>query len=224
MSTVKVLELHQDLNADNDAIAREIRRQNRQNHTTFINVMSSPGAGKTTLLLETLRHLCPQYRIGIMEADLDASVDAERMQKAGVVSLQVHTGGECAMNADLTARALQEFDSRNLDLIFLENVGNLVCPAENDTGADLNIEILSVPEGDDKPLKYPLMFQVCQAVLINKIDTLPWFDFDCEKAVKNIRLRNPDAEIFPLSAKTGEGVNAWISWLKNQFSPNLRQE
>ncbi len=214
---VKVIDVHQSVYAVNDEIAAEVRAQNQANHTFMVNLMASPGAGKTTTLLRTIEALKDTYRIGVMEADIDASVDAEKMKEAGVRSIQVHTGGECAMDAAMTREAITEFETADLDLLVLENVGNLVCPAETDTGASVNVEILSVPEGDDKPLKYPLMFEVCQAVLINKIDTKNYFRFDDEAVVKRIHARNPKAEIFFVSAKTGEGFEDWIEWLKKNM-------
>ena len=183
----------------------------------MVNLMSSPGAGKTTTLLRTAKMLGDRYRIGVMEADIDSSVDAEKMAAAGVASIQVHTGGECAMDAQMTMQALDEFDTKGLDLLVMENVGNLVCPAETDTGASRNVVILSYPEGDDKPLKYPLMFEVCHVVLINKIDTKEYFDFDDEAVVERIHERNPLAKVFFVSAKTGEGFEEWISWLDNNI-------
>ena len=183
----------------------------------MINLMSSPGAGKTTTLLRTAKMLGDRYRIGVMEADIDSSVDAEKMAAAGVASIQVHTGGECAMDAQMTMQALDEFDTKGLDLLVMENVGNLVCPAETDTGASRNVVILSYPEGDDKPLKYPLMFEVCHVVLINKIDTKEYFDFDDEAVVERIHERNPLAKVFFVSAKTGEGFEEWINWLDNNI-------
>ncbi len=217
MSNLKVIDVNVNISDENDAIAEEVRAYHKKNHTFMINLMASPGAGKTTTLLRTIEMLGDAYQIGVMEADIDATVDAERMKAAGVRSIQIHTGGECAMDASMTQQALRKFDTKDIDLLVLENVGNLVCPAENDTGATVNVEILSVPEGDDKPLKYPLMFEVCQVVLINKIDTKPYFAFD-EKAVEErIHLRNPKAEIFFVSAKTGEGFDKWIAWLKAQL-------
>ena len=217
MSELKVIELNVGIYEENDRIADEVRAVNRENGTLLVNIMASPGSGKTSVLLRTAEMLGEEYRIGVMEADIDASVDAEKMQAAGIRSIQVHTGGECAMDAFMTREAVREFDTADLDLVFLENVGNLVCPAEQDTGADLNVEILSIPEGDDKPLKYPLMFKVCQCVLINKIDTRKFFRFDDEAVVSRIRGLNPDAEIFFLSAKTGEGFDEWIAWLRRQM-------
>ena len=180
--------------------------------------MASPGAGKTTLLLRTVAALRDEYRIGVMEADIDATVDAEKMAEAGVRTIQVHTGGECAMDAAMTRQAIEEFHADDLDLLFLENVGNLVCPAEQDTGASVNIEILSLPEGDDKPLKYPLMFRVCQAVLVNKTDTRRFFRFDDAAFRERVRRLNPGAEVFFLSAKTGEGFEPWLDWLRGRIA------
>lgn len=214
MSTVRIIDVNQSIFADNDAIAAEIREKNKADNTFMINLMASPGAGKTSVLLRTLEALKGTCQIGVMEADIEASVDAEKIAAAGGRSIQVHTGGECAMNAGMTRQALEEFETADLDLLVLENVGNLVCPAEEDTGADVNVEILSIPEGDDKPLKYPLMFTVCQVILVNKIDTRDYFSFDDEAFVQRVKKLNPDAEIFFLSAKTGEGFEAWIAWLE----------
>ncbi len=221
MGTIKVIDVNQSVYAANDAVAAEVRAENKANKTFMINVMASPGAGKTTTLLRTIDMLKDTYKIGVMEADIDATVDAEKMQKAGVRSIQVHTGGECAMDASMTQQAIREFHTEDLDLLFMENVGNLVCPAEQDTGATMNLEILSVPEGDDKPLKYPLMFEVCQAVLINKIDTKKYFKFDDELVKQRILARNPRAKIFFVSAKTGEGFDAWVSYLKEQMEKDI---
>ena len=178
--------------------------------------MSSPGAGKTTTLSRTLERLKDRMRIGIMEADIDSDVDAETISEYGVRTIQLHTGGMCHLDADMTRQGLHEMGMEDLDLAVLENVGNLVCPAEFDTGSTKNVAILSVPEGDDKPLKYPLMFQVCDVVLINKMDVLPYFDFDVEKCKENILYRNPNAKIFEVCAKTGEGIDDWCKWLENE--------
>ncbi|MGI5889113.1 MAG: hydrogenase nickel incorporation protein HypB [Oscillospiraceae bacterium] len=209
----KTIDLSLDVNAANDDIASEIRRKNSSSGLFLVNVMASPGAGKSSVLLRTAGALRGRFGIGVMEADIDSAVDAEKLAGAGVRTIQVHTGGECAMDAAMTRDALREFDLSGLDIVFLENVGNLVCPAENDVGASLNVEILSVPEGDDKPLKYPLMFRVCDAVIINKIDTREFFSFDDEAAVRRIHALNPEAEVFFLSAKTGEGFQRWTDWL-----------
>ncbi len=214
---VKVIDVNVGVFDENNRIADEVRTYNKGRGTLMINIMASPGAGKTTTLLRTIDALKDEYAIGVMEADIEASVDAEKMAAAGVRSIQVHTGGECAMDASMVQQALKEFDTEGIDLLFMENVGNLVCTAEQDTGADYNVEILSVPEGDDKPLKYPLMFSVCQCVLINKIDTRPWFSFDDEAVVERIHALNPDAEVFFLSGKTGDGFDQWIGWLRGKL-------
>ena len=220
MENVKVIEVNVGIFDENDRIAAEVRGMNRANGCFMVNVMASPGAGKTTTLLRTIDALRDEFRMGVMEADLDATVDAEKMSAAGVRTMQIHTGGECAMDASMTRAALREFDTSDLDLIFLENVGNLVCTAEQDTGADINIEILSLPEGDDKPLKYPLMFQVTQAVIVNKTDTRKFFNFNDEEFVRRVHELNPAAEVFFLSARTGEGFDAWIDWLRDRVINN----
>lgn len=215
---IKVIDVNVGIFDENDRIAAEVREMNRANGTFMVNMMASPGSGKTTTLLRTVDQLSQTFDIGVMEADIDASVDAEKMAEAGIPTMQIHTGGECAMDAAMTKAALEEFDGSGLDLIFLENVGNLVCTAEQDTGADINVEILSIPEGDDKPLKYPLMFSVCQAVLVNKIDARRFFSFDDEAFIKRVHELNPDAEIFFISAKTGEGFDEWIRWLSDKVT------
>ena len=216
-NNVRVIDVNVGIFEENDRIAAEVRAQNKANGTFMVNVMASPGAGKTTTLLRTIEALSDEFKIGVMEADIEATVDADKMAAAGVRSMQIHTGGECCMDAAMTKAAINEFDTEDLDVVFLENVGNLVCTAEQDTGANINIEILSVPEGDDKPLKYPLMFSVCQCVLINKIDTREWFRFDDEAVVERIHRLNPDAEIFFLSSKTGEGFDQWVSWIRQKM-------
>ena len=214
--SIQVIEVNESVFAGNDRLADETRQKLKKEGTFLLNVMASPGAGKTSVLLRTIGLLKDRYRMGVMEADIDATVDAEKMQNKGVRSIQVHTGGECAMNADMTRQALEEFHTEDLDLLFLENVGNLVCPAEEDVGACRSIEILSVPEGDDKPLKYPLMFQVTQAVLVNKIDTKEYFPFDDEAVTRRIHALNPEAKVFFVSAKTGEGFDEWVRWLAGE--------
>lgn len=214
MPELKIIDVHESVFANKDRIAEETRRKLHDQGTFLVNLMASPGAGKTCTLLRTFRELRDELRIGVMEADIDAQVDAERMQAEGMRTIQVHTGGACAMDAVMTRDALREFHTEDLDLLFLENVGNLVCPAEEDVGSSARVVILSVPEGDDKPEKYPLMFRVADVVLINKIDAMEYFDFDRERAIRNIRLRNPEAEIIFLSAKTGEGFDTWIRWLR----------
>lgn len=214
--SIQVIEVNESVFAGNDRLADETRQKLKKEGTFLLNVMASPGAGKTSVLLRTIGLLKDRYRMGVMEADIDATVDAEKMQANGVRSIQVHTGGECAMNADMTRQALEEFHTEDLDLLFLENVGNLVCPAEEDVGACRSIEILSVPEGDDKPLKYPLMFQVTLAVLVNKIDTKEYFPFDDEAVTRRIHALNPEAKVFFVSAKTGEGFDEWVRWLAGE--------
>lgn len=214
MDTFRVLEIKKSVFENNDRQADLLREELKQNHTFLLNLMSSPGSGKTTTLMATINALKDDLRIGVMEADIDSDVDAAAMAGAGVRSIQLHTGGMCHLDAGMTEQGLQELGTEDLDLVVLENVGNLVCPAEFDTGASANVMILSVPEGHDKPLKYPLMFRVCDAVLINKIDVLPYFDFDMERVEEYIHMRNPDAKIFPVSAKTGEGMAAWTDWLE----------
>ncbi len=216
MDKVKVIEVKQSVFADNNAEADRIRRELKREKTFLINLMSSPGAGKTTTLKRTIADLKDELRIGVMEADIDSTVDAEAITAAGAKAIQIHTGGMCHLDAGMTEQGLHELGAANFDLVVLENVGNLVCPAEFDTGAAKNVAILSVPEGHDKPLKYPLMFQVCQALLINKIDVLPYFDFDMDKVVSYAKMRNPAIEIFPVCAKTGEGFEAWENWLRSE--------
>ena len=217
MSEVKVINVNVGVFEENNKIADQVRAKNASTGTFLVNVMASPGAGKTSVLLRTIAALKDTFRIGVKEAGIDATVDAEKMKQAGVRSIQVHTGGECAMDAAMTMQAIDEFGAGDLDLLFLENVGNLVCPAEQDTGSNINVEILSVPEGDDKPLKYPLMFQVCQCILVNRIDTRKYFPFDDAAFEQRIHDLNPDAKIIFLSAKTLEGFEEWISWLRRQI-------
>lgn len=216
MDKVRVIEVKQSVFADNNAEADRIRRELKAQKTFLVNLMSSPGAGKTTTLARTIRDLKDELAIGVMEADIDSTVDAEAISAAGAKAIQIHTGGMCHLDAGMTEQGLKEIGAENFDLVVLENVGNLVCPAEFDTGACKNVAILSVPEGHDKPLKYPLMFQVCHALIINKTDVLPYFDFDMDKVVQYAHMRNPDLAIFPVSAKTGEGFPAWENWLREQ--------
>lgn len=212
----KVYEIKQRVFADNDLEADNVRTELKKDKTFLLNLMSSPGAGKTTTLTQTIHALKDTLRIGVMEADIDSAVDADTISKTGVKVIQLHTGGMCHLDADMTRQGLSQLDTSDVDLAILENVGNLVCPAEFDTGAVKNAMILSVPEGDDKPLKYPLMFQVCQCLLINKMDVLPYFDFDLEACKERVRKLNPDIKIIPISAHTGEGMDEWIQWLKEQ--------
>ena len=216
MDKVKIIEAKESLLADNDKDADRLREEMKQQGTYYVNLMSSPGSGKTSSLKQIIARMKERFRIGVMEADIDSDVDARTIAASGVDAIQIHTGGMCHLDADMSRQGLSAIGSEKLDLVFLENVGNLVCPAEFDTGADLNVVILSVPEGDDKPLKYPLMFQVCDTVLINKIDVAPYFDFDFEKCTEYIRMRNPKAKIFPICAKTGEGTEAVANWLKEE--------
>ena len=211
---MKILELKQNIFKENEVTADKIRDEFKKQKKLMINVMSSPGSGKTTTLLRTIERLQDTTRIGVMECDIDASVDAVTIENGGVKAIQLHTGGMCHMDAAMTQQGLNEMGMDDVDLIFIENVGNLVCPAEFDTGASINITILSVPEGDDKPLKYPLMFSVCDLVIISKIDTLDYFDFDIDQAKVNILNLNPNVKIICLSAKTGEGMNEFIQWIK----------
>ena len=216
MDTYKIIEVKESVFADNDREAARLRQELKQSGTFLLNLMSSPGSGKTTTLLRTIETLKDELRMGVMEADIDSDVDARKIAEAGVKSIQLHTGGMCHLDAGMTEQGLREIGTDGLDLVVLENVGNLVCPAEFDTGAVKNAMILSVPEGHDKPLKYPLIFTVCDALLINKIDVLPYFDFDMDKVVEYAHRRNPKLEIFPVSAKTGEGMDAWCDWLRRQ--------
>lgn len=216
MDSFRVLEIKKSVFENNDREADLLRKELKQNHTFLLNLMSSPGSGKTTTLMATINALKDDLRIGVMEADIDSDVDARTIAETGVRAIQLHTGGMCHLDADMTRQGLTEMGTGDIDLAILENVGNLVCPAEFDTGAVKNVAILSVPEGHDKPLKYPLMFEVCQALIINKIDVMPYFDFDMDKVREFALKRNPNIEIFPISAKTGEGVDAWCSWLEAQ--------
>ena len=216
MSDVRIIEIKQSVFADNDRQVDQLRAELKEKGVFLLNLMSSPGAGKTTTLTRTIEALKDSLRIGVMEADIDSDVDARTIAQTGVKAIQLHTGGMCHLDAEMTRQGIDALGIEDVDLAILENVGNLVCPAEFDTGAISNVMILSVPEGHDKPLKYPLMFQVCDAVLINKIDVLPYFDFDMELVEKYIHMRNPNAVIFPICAKTGEGIDAWVSWLKEK--------
>ena len=214
---MRIIEVKQSIYADNDADAEKLRQELKQEKTFLLNLMSSPGAGKTTTLVSTINKLSEDLKIGVMEADIDSDVDALTIaDKTNAKTIQIHTGGMCHLDADMTRQGVRELGTKELDLAILENVGNLVCPAEFDTGAAKNVMILSVPEGHDKPLKYPLIFTVCDALIINKIDVLPYFDIDMDKVKEYALKRNPDLKIFPICAKTGEGVDEWCSWLKEQ--------
>ena len=218
METVRILEVKQSVFANNDVQADKLRQELKEKGIYLLNLMSSPGSGKTTTLTRLIAALQDDLKIGVMEADIDSDVDAKTIAATGAKAIQLHTGGMCHLDAAMTRQGLEGLDAGEADLVVLENVGNLVCPAEFDTGAVKNMAILSVPEGHDKPLKYPLLFQVCDVVLINKIDVAPYFDFDFEKCTEYIHMRNPQAVIFPISAKTGEGVEAVAKWLKEEVT------
>lgn len=214
MDEVKVIEIKKSIFAENEKDADELRKELKDRRVYLLNLMSSPGSGKTTTLIRTINLLKDKLRIAVMEADIDSDVDAVKIKEAtGIESIQLHTGGMCHLDAEMTRQGLDGLRLQDYDLVVLENVGNLVCPAEFDTGSCRNAMILSVPEGDDKPLKYPLMFSVCDVVVINKTDVLPYFDFDMEKCRENIRMRNPRAQVIPICARTGEGVEAFADWL-----------
>ena len=217
MDEVKIIEIKKSVFADNEQDAASLRKELKDKGVYLLNLMSSPGSGKTTTLIRTLDLLKGRLRAAVMEADIDSDVDAVKVKEAtGVEAIQLHTGGMCHLDAEMTRQGLDNLDLARTDLVILENVGNLVCPAEFDTGAVRNAMILSVPEGDDKPLKYPLMFSVCDLVLVNKTDVLPYFDFSLERCRENVRLRNPRARVIPICAKTGEGVDAFADWLVNE--------
>lgn len=218
MDEFKVIEIKRSVFENNDKEADRVRAELKKEKTFLLNLMSSPGSGKTTTLKATIARLKDEFKMGVMEADIDSDVDAKTIADTGVKSIQLHTGGMCHLDAGMTEQGIKEFGTEDLDLVILENVGNLVCPAEFDTGASKNAMILSVPEGDDKPLKYPLMFSICDVVLINKIDTKSVFDFDDDAVVERIHKLNPDCEIYFISAKTGEGVDAWCDWLRKEVT------
>ena len=217
MNEFKILQVKQSVFADNDRRAEAFRQELKKRNVFLLNLMSSPGAGKTTLLSRTIEALGKKVKIGVMEADIDSDVDARTIERIGAKVIQLHTGGMCHLDADMTKQGLEALGTEDVELAILENVGNLVCPAEFDTGAVKNAMILSVPEGDDKPLKYPLIFSVCDVVLINKTDVLPYFNFDMEKCAANIRMRNPKAIIIPVCARTGEGIDRWSDWLLSEM-------
>ena len=214
MDDVKIIEIKKSVFADNDEDADKLRKELKGKGVYLLNLMSSPGAGKTTTLIGTLKRIQDKVRVAVMEADIDSDVDAVKIKKAtGIPTIQLHTGGMCHLDAEMTRQGLDNVALADVDLVILENVGNLVCPAEFDTGAVRNAMILSVPEGDDKPLKYPLMFSVCDLVLVNKVDVMPYFDFDLDKCREYVRMRNPNARIIPICAKTGEGLDDFADWL-----------
>ena len=221
---VKVIEINKSVFADNDEDARKLRAELKEKGVFLLNLMSSPGSGKTTTLIQTISLLKDRIRIAVMEADIDSDVDAVKIKEAtGIPSIQLHTGGMCHLDAEMTRQGLDNVDMANVDLVILENVGNLVCPAEFDTGSCCNAMILSVPEGEDKPLKYPLMFSICDVVVINKMDVLPFFVFNLDKCKEYIHMRNPKAQVIPICAKTGEGVDAFAGWLLEQVK-NWKQQ
>ena len=214
---MKIIELKETITASNDKDAEVLRNEMRKKGTLLINLMASPGAGKTTLLESTISLIKDEYKVGVMEADVDSDVDAVRVEMAGAKAIQVHTGGMCHMDAGMTRHGLEELDYAGLDIVFLENVGNLICPAEFDTGAGLKVMILSTPEGDDKPLKYPLMFSESDVLIISKMDVKDYFDFDLDKCIERAKKLNPNIIVFPVSAKTKEGLDDWIKWLKENI-------
>ena len=218
MDAIRIIEVKEDVRANNNRAADALRERLRDRGTLLINLMSSPGSGKTTLLSATLDRLANELAIGVMEADVDSDVDAHKVAAHGARAIQLHTGGMCHLDAAMTEQGLHNLGIDGLDLVFLENVGNLICPAEFDTGAGAKVMILSSPEGHDKPLKYPLMFEVSDLVIVSKMDVAPYFDFDLGELEKNVRLRNPNATIMPLSAKTGVGMDAWCDWLRTQVT------
>ncbi|KAB1437433.1 hydrogenase nickel incorporation protein HypB [Candidatus Galacturonibacter soehngenii] len=216
MDTYKVLEIKQSVFEDNDKQARLLREELKQNKTFLLNLMSSPGSGKTTTVVRTIEALKDEMNIGVMEADIDSDVDAAKVSETGVKVIQLHTGGMCHLDADMTKQGLQGLGTEEIDFAILENVGNLVCPAEFDTGSSKNAMILSVPEGDDKPLKYPLMFSIVDVLLINKMDAVEFFDFDLEAVKERVKKLNPNIKVIPISAKKGEGMEEWFDWIREQ--------
>ena len=222
MDNIRVIEVKRSIFESNDKDADKLRGELKESKTFLLNLMSSPGSGKTTTLKRTIEALKDKYRIGVMEADIDSDVDAKTIAETGVKAIQLHTGGMCHLDADMTRQGIRELGVEAVDCAILENVGNLVCPAEFDTGSTKNAMILSVPEGHDKPLKYPLMFSICDVVLINKIDVIPYFDFDMDKCKEYILMRNPKAKIIPICAKTGEGIDEWAKWLSENIDEAMK--
>ena len=222
MDEVRLIEVKQDIHADNEKVAEELRRRLADQKTFLLNLMSSPGAGKTSTILSTIAQLEGTLRFGVLEADIDSTVDAEKVAAEGIPAIQLRTGGFCHLDAAMVTSGLDELDLADFDVVIIENVGNLVCPAEFDTGAIKNVMILSVPEGDDKPLKYPLMFTVCDVLLVNKIDYLELSDFDMEAMRKRALRLNPEIRIFEISAKTGQGVEEWAAWLSREATSFIR--
>lgn len=218
MSNIRVIEIKEGIFEQNNQKAQDLRNQLKENKTLLINLMSSPGSGKTTTLVSTINALKHDINIGVMEADIDSDVDARSIDATGAKVIQLHTGGMCHLDAEMTRQGIEALDADGLDLVVLENVGNLVCPAEFDTGAHKNVMILSVPEGDDKPLKYPLMFSIVDLVLVNKMDAAEFFDFDMAVFKERLAKLNPDTEVIPISAKTGQGMEPWLEWLKDEVN------
>lgn len=218
MSNIRVIEIKEGIFEQNNQKAQDLRNQLKENKTLLINLMSSPGSGKTTTLVSTINALKHDMNIGVMEADIDSDVDARSIDATGAKVIQLHTGGMCHLDAEMTRQGIEALDADGLDLVVLENVGNLVCPAEFDTGAHKNVMILSVPEGDDKPLKYPLMFSIVDLVLVNKMDAAEFFDFDMAVFKERLAKLNPDTEVIPISAKTGQGMEPWLEWLKDEVN------
>ena len=216
MNTYKILEIKRSVFEDNNRQADLLRAELKSEKTFLLNLMSSPGSGKTSTLTRTIDLLKQEFRIGIMEADIDSDVDAKTISKTGVKVIQLHTGGMCHLDADMTKQGLEGLGTADIDLAILENVGNLVCPAEFDTGASKNAMILSIPEGDDKPLKYPLMFSIVDVLLINKMDVLKYFDFDLQACMERVKIINPDIKIIPISARTGDGIEEWAAWIREE--------
>lgn len=217
MEEIRLIELKEEIMTDNNSLAAELKRMLKEKKTFLVNIMSSPGAGKTTLILKTIESLKDRFRIAVIEADIDSVVDAEKVAQLGVKAVQLRTGGFCHLDASMVRKGLEVLDLDNLDLVIIENVGNLVCPAEFDTGAIRNVMILSIPEGDDKPLKYPLMFTVCNCLIVSKTDCTSMFDFDAGILEKRVKKLNPEIKIFPLSARTGSGVKTWTGWLEKEI-------
>ncbi len=217
MDDIRIIEVKQSVFEDNNKDAQLLRESLKEENTFLLNLMSSPGSGKTTTLLKLVGYLKDKVRMAVMEADIDSSIDAQAIQNAGIKAIQIHTGGMCHLDADMTRQGLRELGTDDVDLVILENVGNLVCPAEFDTGSIKNMTILSVPEGDDKPLKYPLMYETCDLLVVNKIDVMEYFDFDKEKVIANAKMRNPDIDIIFISAKTGEGIEKVAEWILKQI-------
>ena len=218
MSEFKVFTIKKGIHEDNAKVAETTREELKQQGVYLINIMSSPGSGKTTTLVSTIKALKDQMKIGVLEADIDSDVDAKTVEDAGAKAIQLHTGGMCHLDATMTKQGIDELEVEGLELLFLENIGNLICPAGYDTGAMKNVAILSVPEGDDKPLKYPKIFGKVDALIVNKIDAIEHFDFSIDLLEERVRKLNKDIEIFPLSAKTGEGVDKWVDWIKRQLN------